>query len=917
MAARLRAALTMLAVAVLVPMSGAVPSASAVPKSASVARPPAGSVATPDVPRVWPTPQRETSRDDGFPITPVVGLVRGRTTDAAAEKVVRGTLTRAGVKDIVATDGRDPHTPVTVWLGGGAEVLAKLGVDGPSGLPAEGYVLATGRTPDDRKHVVLGGVDVDGTYYAAQTLRQLVRPHAGLEQLPGVAIRDWPSMRYRGSIEGFYGTPYTQADRLDHVDYLGAHKMNTYEYAPKDDPFHRERWRDPYPADKLAELGTLVDRARRNHVDFTFALSPGLSICYSSKADLDALLAKFDAIYALGGRSFNVPLDDIDYNTWHCDEDPAKFGTGAAGAGKAQAYLLNRVQAWVDSKGDVAPLQMVPTEYYNTTESPYKKAVRENLDPHVVVHWTGVGVVPTTITNAQAAAARKVFGHQVLVWDNYPVNDYIAGRLPLGPYTGRERGLSEHVVGVISNPSNQAATSKPALFSFADFSWHDATFDDRTAWEAALNELAGGDAATAAALRVFADVSTYDGTLHKTQAPELRQRIDTFWSAWQTGDRAAAIATLRAYVRSLGAAPSVIRAGVTDPRFVPEAAAWLDATELWAKAGLTALDMLDAQEAGDGARAWRDRQQIAPLIARAKAIRDSRAPHNSTYPRIADGVLDKFIADAEEAGDHWLGLTKTRPVPTTTLGTYADNAPERMVDGDPGTFYWTDGPPSPGDLVGVDLRAVHEIGDVAVLMSKSSSPNDYIHTGLLEYSADGRSWTTLTTGTTAEVRATAPAGTSARYVRYRATGGNDGYWLVVREFSVEVRDSQDVTYSVSGGPPAAEGSSLRAAADSDVDAWYRAARSPAEGDALLVTASQSRPLADVVVLSSADARATVQVRDGSGRWRTLGTLAPDFTELSAGGLETDAIRLVWSQGAPPPEVAEIIFRYAGGGGDAH
>nr|WP_092885509.1 beta-N-acetylglucosaminidase domain-containing protein [Actinopolymorpha cephalotaxi] len=884
-----------------------------VPMPGAVAAPANAPAETPaDLPKVWPTPQQESARDDGFTLTTTVGLVRGSTTDPSAEKVVRDTLTRAGVTDIVATDGDDPGTPVTVWLGGGKDVLTGLGVDGPSGLPAEGYVLAAGRTPDDRAQVVLDGADADGTYYAAQSFRQLVRQQAGPDALPGVAIRDWPSMRYRGSIEGFYGTPYTQADRLDHVDYLGAHKLNTYEYAPKDDPFHRERWRDPYPADKLAELGTLVDRARQNHVDFTFALSPGLSICYSSQADLDALLAKFDAIYALGGRAFNVPLDDIDYNTWHCDADPAKFGTGAAGAGKAQAYLLNRVQAWVDSKGDVAPLQMVPTEYYNTTESPYKRAIRDNLDPHVVVHWTGVGVVPTTITNAQAAAAKAVFGHQILVWDNYPVNDYIAGRLPLGPYTGRERGLSEHVVGVISNPSNQAATSKLALFSFADFSWHDATFDDRAAWEAALNELAGGDAATAAALAMFADVSTYDGTLHKTQAPELRRRIDTFWSTWEAGDRGAAIAALRAYVQALGKAPSVIRAGVTDPRFVPEATAWLDATQLWAQAGLAALDMLDAQVADDGARAWRDRQRIAPLIERAKAIRDTRAPHNSTYPRIADGVLDRFIADAEEANDKWLGLTKTRPVPTTTLGTYADNAPDRMVDGDLGTFYWTDSPPSPGDSVGVDLGAVHEIGDVAVLMSKAGSANDYIHAGTLEYSADGQSWTALTTGTTAEVRASAPAGTTARYVRYRATGGNDGYWLVVREFSVEVRDSHDVTYSVSGGPSAGDGSSLRAAADGTVDTWYRAASTPADGDALVVTASRSRPLASVVVLTSPDARAKVQVRDGSRRWRTLGALAPDFTELSAGGRETNAVRLVWATGSPPPAVAEVVFRYARG-----
>ena len=164
--------------------------------------------------------------------------------------------------------------------------------------------------------------------------------------MPGVAIRDWPSMRYRGSIEGFYGTPWSHADRLDHLDYLGAHKMNTYEYAPKDDPYHRERWRDPYPPDKLAQLGELITRARANHVEFTFALSPGLSICYTSEADLDALLAKFEAVYDLGGRSFNVPFDDINYGKWNCAGRQGHVRRRRGGAGAAQAYVLNKVQAW-------------------------------------------------------------------------------------------------------------------------------------------------------------------------------------------------------------------------------------------------------------------------------------------------------------------------------------------------------------------------------------------------------------------------------------------------------------------------------------------------------------------------------------------------------------------------------------------
>src|SRR5690606_20028487 len=177
--------------------------------------------------------------------------------------------------------------------------------------------------------------------------------------------------------------------RLDLIDYLGAHRMNTFEYAPKDDPYHREKWREPYPADALAELGELAARANENHVDFTFALSPGLSICYSSEADFQAIVAKFEALYGLGVRAFTIPLDDIDYNRWHCDDDREKYGTGGGAAGRAQADLLNRVQReWVEAKGDVAPLQMVPTEYYDVSETPYKKAIREVLDPKVIVHWT-------------------------------------------------------------------------------------------------------------------------------------------------------------------------------------------------------------------------------------------------------------------------------------------------------------------------------------------------------------------------------------------------------------------------------------------------------------------------------------------------------------------------------------------------
>ena len=55
----------------------------------------------------------------------------------------------------------------------------------------------------------------------------------------------------------------------------GQHAMNVYYYAPKDDPYHRARWREPYPRDQLKRLGELVETAHQNFVDFCFAISPG------------------------------------------------------------------------------------------------------------------------------------------------------------------------------------------------------------------------------------------------------------------------------------------------------------------------------------------------------------------------------------------------------------------------------------------------------------------------------------------------------------------------------------------------------------------------------------------------------------------------------------------------------------------
>jgi hyaluronoglucosaminidase len=441
------------------------------------------------------------------------------------------------------------------------------------------------------------------------------------------------------------------------MDFYGDAKANTYIYAPKDDPYHRDKWRDPYPADKLAELGELVARAGANHVRFTFALSPGVSICYSDRADRDILKRKLQALYDLGARAFSIPLDDISYTRWNCAADEAAYGAaGRTAAAKAQVDLLNDLQRdFIATHEGARPLQMVPTEYGDLTDTTYKQTMRASLDPAVEVMWTGTDTVPPEITNAQAEKAAQLFGRKVFVWDNYPVNDYgnTSGRLLLAPYDKREGGLAAHLSGIVANPMNQPYASKVAVFGAADFTWNDRAYDARRSWPRAMAYLAGGDQAATAALLVFGDLEhmapTFGGTPWQTQAPELAARVAAFWQAWDSGRRAQAIAALRPYAKAIATAPATIRGGAVQKGFADDAASWLDATELWGRAMTDLLDALQAREAGDEAKAAALLAESRDLQRQARAVRVS-PPRNrwgAAQPRIGDGVLDVFLAEAE------------------------------------------------------------------------------------------------------------------------------------------------------------------------------------------------------------------------------------------------------------------------------
>ena len=629
------------------------------------------------LPVVTPTPREMRWLGPDVTVPSDVDVIVADDVGTATTDTVTEVLQAAGAQSVrvLPPDDRDrTRAPLVVDVGAiGAEPTASplrdAGLEVPDDLPAEGYALAAFTRDGETAEIVLAGADAAGTFYAAQTLRQLLTGTtdatgtASTAAIAGVGVVDRPAMRHRGAIEGFYGSPWTQQERLDQLAFYGRFKLNTYVYAPKDDPYHRDRWREPYPADLVADLRSLIDRAAANHVRFTFAVSPGISICYSDPADLDALVAKLDAVYELGVRAFSVALDDIVYTSWNCDGDRIRYGAPSPeAAARAQVEVLNALQrGFIANHEGAQPLQMVPTEYRGTEDSPYRRVIREQLDPGIEVMWTGSMVVPPEITVDQAATAAGVFGRPTLVWDNTPVNDFPAteGRLILAPYDRRQLGVSTAVTGIVLNPMNQAAASKVQLMGAADFTWNDAAYDPVRAHRAAATYLAGGtggegaDPGTVDALLAFFDLenlaptSATAGTVSQPQSPALAQQLDAFRAAWDGGDRSGAVRDLRPYAERLAGAPGVIRSDVADGGFVTDTQPWLDATGLWGQALVASLDALDAQVAGDVAGAQARFADAAALADQAGAIATIPGETRPQGPvRVGDGVLDDFIAEA-------------------------------------------------------------------------------------------------------------------------------------------------------------------------------------------------------------------------------------------------------------------------------
>jgi protein O-GlcNAcase/histone acetyltransferase len=278
-----------------------------------------------------------------------------------------------------------------------------------------------------------------------------------------------PSDFVSGVIEGFYGQPWTPAERLQLFDWMAAWGLNTYLYAPKDDLHHRALWREPYAEADAEGIRQVIRACRERSLRFVYGLSPGLDIRYSREADLDRLRARFEEMLALGCSDFALLFDDIPDVV--DARDLERWGSLA----RAQCHVANVMFDWTRARRPAARFFFCPTAYCGRMAAAhlggedYLPAVGRELLPEIGVFWTGPDIVSREISVGHVREVHALLGRKPVIWDNLHANDYDGRRFFCGPYAGRAPGLRAEIAGVLSNPNTEFPLNYVPLRTFAAF----------------------------------------------------------------------------------------------------------------------------------------------------------------------------------------------------------------------------------------------------------------------------------------------------------------------------------------------------------------------------------------------------------------------------------------------------------------
>ncbi|MCC6362799.1 MAG: beta-N-acetylhexosaminidase [Bryobacterales bacterium] len=182
-------------------------------------------------PRVFPEPREMSASGSAFPVTgdvPILVPANSSEADLRLARLLAAEFSGShGIAITRESVSRLPQGRRFILMGSSANPLVKawlaahrLAVN-PSNPGPEGYLLSASSDA-----VVIAGSDERGAFYGLQSLRQLIASEDSAVSIPGVTIRDWPRMPFRGIKIYLPGRDHIGFFKRFVRDYMALFKFN-------------------------------------------------------------------------------------------------------------------------------------------------------------------------------------------------------------------------------------------------------------------------------------------------------------------------------------------------------------------------------------------------------------------------------------------------------------------------------------------------------------------------------------------------------------------------------------------------------------------------------------------------------------------------------------------------------------------
>ena len=604
----------------------------------------------------------------------------------------------------------------------------------------DSYVL------DSKEDVItVLGADTDASFYGLTTLYHIVK-QMDSQTIRSFHIEDWADVASRGFIEGYYGNPWSTQDRINLMKWGGYYKLNSYFYAPKNDPKHNAQWRTLYTDEEIETLiKPLADAGNESKCRFVFALHTFMNnpVRFDTEEhyqeDLAIVQAKFEQVIEAGVRQVAILADD------------------AANAG-ADNYIrvLNDMTEWLAEMGEKYPdlkqtLPFCTVEYMYNGQSYYQQ-----FPENVQIVMTG-GKIWGEVSNSFTETFTNTAGRGPYMWINWPCTDNSKNHLIMGGYsTFLHPGVDpSKIQGIVLNPMQQSEPSKVAIFGNACYSWNIWETEDEAdqAWNDSFKYVDHNSAVENEASAALRELSKHmmnqnmDSRVTALQesvdlAPLLTDFRDKLNANTVTAEEADA---LIAEFEILQEAADTYEAQAGDTNVRDQIVQFLNCWDDTTDAAIAYLNGVKAVLANDTTA-------LLQYNTEGKAAFDSSKTHAIWYldhNEYAEVGVQHIVPFINAVAEYVSKYAETAMNPDAVIQSFITNrtdsptgSTDNVFDGDDGTMASYRNPVwiHTGDYVGVLYNRTIDITDIRFLLGNGKN---HFEASKLEYTTDGKEWKDL------------------------------------------------------------------------------------------------------------------------------------------------------------------------------